>query len=100
MARISVDLDDAPNDDQQPDVKKLRELAADLPSPHRAKTESLKRAERTQFAFSNVPVPIKRAFEEEAAKRGLTMKAFLYECLRAGGVDIPSNTEEIDARRR
>ena len=96
MAKISVDLSAAP---VSTEAEKLKELAAPLPSVSRAKSQSLKTAPRVQFSFTNVPKPIKEAFAAEAKKRQLTQKAFLYECLRAGGLNIPE-IEEIDGRTR
>ncbi len=96
MAKISVDLGDTPASSE---AHKLKELAAPLPSVSKAKSQSLKTAPRVQFSFTNVPKPIKEAFAAEAKKRKLTQKAFLYECLRAGGLEIPE-IEEIDGRTR
>jgi hypothetical protein len=96
MAKISVDLGDAP---VSPEVSKLKELAAPLPSVSKAKSQSLKTAPRVQFSFTNVPKPIKEAFMAEAQRRKITQKALLYECLRAGGLDIPE-MDEIDGRTR
>ena len=97
MAKVSVSLDDDLEDDTGP--QKLKELTAPLPSVSKAKSSALKDAPRVQFSFTNVPEPIKDAFAREASKRGLTKKQLLYECLRAGGIDIPSSAE-IDGRRR
>lgn len=97
MAKVSVNLDDDQGGDDN--SQKLKAMAAPLPSVSRAKSSALKDAPRVQFSFTNVPQPIKEAFAREAKKRGLTKKELLYECLRAGGIDIPA-TSEIDARRR
>ena len=97
MAKVSVNLDDEMEEDGG--ARKLKELAAPLPSVSKAKSYALKDAPRVQFSFTNVPEPIKDAFAREARNRGLTKKELLYECLRAGGIDIP-NSEEIDGRRR
>jgi len=97
MAKVSVNLDDDIDGDDN--ARKLRELSAPLPSVSKAKSSALKDAPRVQFSFTNVPRPIKEAFAVEAQKRGLTQKELLYECLRAGGIDIPE-TAEIDGRRR
>lgn len=96
MAKVSVNLDDDLGDDSG---RKIKELAAPLPSVSRAKSYALKDAPRVQFSFTNVPKPIKEAFVAEAKRRRLTQKELLYECLRAGGLDIPANVE-IDGRRR
>jgi len=96
MAKISIDLDDTPD---SPEETKLQELAKPLPSVSKAKTSAIKTAPRVQFAFSNVPKPIKDAFAAEAKRRRMTQKAFLYECLRAGGLNIP-DIEDIDGRMR
>ena len=97
MAKVSVNLeDDLEGDDS---VQKIKEMAAPYPSVSRAKSSALKDAPRVQFSFTNVPKPIKEAFAAEAKKRRLTQKELLYECLRAGGLDIPANAE-IDGRRR
>lgn len=97
MAKINVNLDD----DQEIDdsAQRLRKLAAPFPSVSRAKFSALKDAPRVQFSFTNVPKPIKEAFVAEAQKRDVTQKELLYECLRAGGLDIP-DAAEIDGRRR
>lgn len=97
MAKVSVNLDDDLDGDTS--TQKLKELAAPLPSVSRAKSSALKDAPRVQFSFTNVPKPIKEAFASEAQKRGVTQKELLYECLRAGGINIP-DTAEIDGRRR
>ncbi len=97
MAKVSVNLDDDLN--VEDGARKLKELAAPLPSVSKAKTSALKDAPRVQFSFTNVPKPIKEAFAAEAKKRRITQKELLYECLRSGGIDIPAN-EEIDGRRR
>lgn len=96
MAKISVDLADK---NQSEEGEKLKAIASPLPSVSRAKAHSLKSAPRVQFSFTNVPKPIKDAFAAEAKRRNLSHKAFLYECLRAGGLDIPE-ISEIDARTR
>lgn len=97
MAKVRVNLDDDQDIDNA--AQKLRDLSAPLPSVSRAKSSALKDAPRVQFSFTNVPKPIKEAFAAEAQKRGVTQKELLYDCLRAGGIDIP-NTAEIDGRRR
>lgn len=102
MPKISVSLDEdtGSNASNEPEeAAKLQVLAAPLPSISKAKAQSLKDAERVQFAFTNVPKPIKDAFVAEAKRRGLTQKEYLFECLRAGGLDIP-DVAKIDARRR
>lgn len=97
MAKVSVNLEDELED--EPGSQKLKELAAPLPSVSKAKSSALKDAPRVQFSFTNVPEPIKEAFAREAKKRGLTKKELLYECLRAGGINVPASVE-IDGRRR
>lgn len=97
MAKVSVNLDD--NLDSDGRDRKLRAMAAPLLSVSKAKSSALKDAPRVQFSFTNVPKPIKEAFVSEAQKRGVTQKELLYECLRAGGINIP-DTAEIDGRRR
>lgn len=97
MAKVSVNLDDDLEGDTG--AQKLKGLTAPLPSVSRAKSSALKDAPRVQFSFTNVPKPIKEAFASEAQRRGMTQKELLYECLRAGGIDIPDATE-IDGRRR
>ena len=97
MAKVSVNLEDDFDGD---DVSaKVKELAAPLPSVSKAKSAALKDAPRVQFSFTNVPKPIKDAFDQEAERRGLSKKELLYECLRIGGIEIPG-TDEIDGRRR
>ena len=97
MAKVSVNLnDDLDRDDS---AQKLKAMAAPLPSISRAKSSALKDAPRVQFSFTNIPKPIKEAFAAEAEKRKITKKELLYECLRAGGLNIPENSE-IDGRRR
>lgn len=97
MAKVSVNLDDDLEVDDN--AHKLRSMAAPLPSVSKAKSSALKDAPRVQFSFTNVPKPIKEAFAAEAQKRGVTQKELLYECLRAGGLNIPE-ASEIDGRRR
>lgn len=77
----------------------LASLSLGLPSPSQAKRDQMKHAPRLNWSFTNVPAPIKAAFEDEAKRRGMTLKGFFYHCLRAGGLDIP-DYETIDARRR
>jgi len=97
MAKVSVNLDDDLDGDDS--AQKIKALAAPLLSVSKAKSSALRDAPRVQFSFTNVPKPIKEAFSAEAEKRQLTKKELLYECLRAGGIDIPANAE-IDGRRR
>lgn len=108
MAKLQLDLSEAVKDEKggdQPTVEEvsenetLRKMAVGLPSHGRAEAQALKNAPRTQFSFTNFPVPIKEAFADEAKKRGMGKKEFLFHCLRAGGVDIPPY-DEIDGRRR
>lgn len=96
MGKISVDLAETHATD---DGDRLKAIAAPLPSVSRAKTHSIKAAPRVQFSFTNVPKPIKDAFVKEAKRRNISQKAFLYECLRAGGLDIP-DVNEIDGRTK
>jgi hypothetical protein len=97
MAKVSVNLDDDLDGDYS--AQKIEALAAALPSVSKANFSALRDAPRVQFSFTNVPKPIKEAFAAEAKKRQLTKKELLYECLRSGGIDIPSN-DKIDGRRR
>ena len=97
MAKVSVNLDDDLSSDDS--ARKIKALAAPLPSISKAKVSALKDAPRVQFSFTNVPKPIKEAFAAEAEKRKITQKELLYGCLRAGGINIPANSE-IDGRRR
>jgi len=97
MAKVSVNLSDDLDDDGS--AAKIKGLAAPLPSVSKAKSSALRDAPRVQFSFTNVPKPIKEAFAAEAEKRKITQKDLLYECLRAGGINIPANSE-IDGRRR
>lgn len=97
MAKVSVNLEDDFDSDEV--TIKVRELAAPLPSVSKAKSAALKDAPRVQFSFTNVPKPIKDAFDREAQKRCLSKKELLYACLRAGGIEIP-DAEELDGRRR
>ncbi len=97
MAKVSVNLEDDFDNDEA--ATKVRELAAPLPSVSKAKSAALKDAPRVQFSFTNVPKPIKDAFDQEAKKRGISKKELLYECLRTGGIEIPE-ISEIDGRRR
>lgn len=96
MAKVSVSLDD---DDGTDVAARVKDLAAALPSISRSKSLAMKNAPRVQFSFTNVPKPISEAFASEATRRGITKKELLYECLRAGGIEIPS-AEEVDGRRR
>ena len=57
------------------------------------------RSARVQLAFSNVPRPVKEAFDREAERRGIGKKELLYACLRLGGIEIP-DAAAIDGRRR
>ena len=97
MAKVSVNLDDDLDGDDS--ARKIKALAAPLPSVSTAKSSALRDAPRVQFSFTNVPKPIKDAFAAEADKRKITKKELLYECLRAGGIEIPAN-DQIDGRRR
>lgn len=97
MGKVSVNLED--DLDIEDSARKLKEMTAPLPSVSKAKSTALKDAPRVQFSFTNVPKPIKEAFAAEAKKRQLTQKELLYECLRAGGLEIPA-ISEIDGRRR
>lgn len=97
MAKVSVNLDE--DEEDRAASHQLKTLTAVLPSVSKAKSSALKDAPRVQFSFTNVPQPIKEAFSHEAQRRGVTKKELLYECLRAGGIDIPDGSE-IDGRRR
>jgi len=97
MAKISVDLEDGPGSDGP--SEKVRELAAALPSVSGARAGALRDAPRVQLSFTNVPKPIKDAFDREAARRGMGKKELLYSCLRLGGIGIPDG-DGIDGRRR
>ena len=97
MAKISVTLDDDPARGET--SAKFREMAEPLPSVSKAKSGALRDAPRVQLAFSNVPKPIKDAFDREAARLGIAKKELLYSCLRLGGIPIPEQ-DEIDGRRR
>jgi hypothetical protein len=77
----------------------IKEMTRGKLSPHNAKIEGIRKAPRTRIGFTNIPVPIKEAFEAEAEKHGMGLKDFLYYCMRAGGVDIPEN-QELDARKK
>jgi hypothetical protein len=103
MAKIKVDLS---NSLVEPTIntvnieeKTLDDLAMGLPSISRAKNDAVKYAPRVQFAFSNVPKPIKDEFVNMANNLGISQKELLYKCLRAGGLNIPEYTN-IDGRRR
>lgn len=98
--KIRVDLDD--DDVAEADAAetaKVKKLAAGRPSVHRAKMDGIRSAKRVQFSFSQVPEPIKVMFMEEAARRGMGLKEFLFHCLREQGLDIPPY-DDIDGRRR
>ena len=97
MAKITVNLQDDIDPAETP--AKLREIAEPLPSLSKAKSGALRNAPRVQLSFSNVPTPIKEAFDSEAERRGIGKKELLYACLRVGGIPIPEQ-EEIDGRRR
>ena len=101
MGQIQVDLTDTDAAAEQ-EAAGIAVLAAPLPSASRARraalSAELRRAPRVQFAFSQVPKPIKDRFAAVARERGITMKELLYDCLRAGGIDIPE-AAEIDRRR-
>lgn len=97
MAKISVSLDE--NIEEGSSAQKIKNLAAPLPSVSKAKSSALKDAPRVQFSFTNVPKPIKDEFAFEARRRGISLKELLYQCLRAGGINIP-DISSIDGRRR
>jgi hypothetical protein len=97
MAKISVSLDE--DIEEGSSAQKIKNLAAPLPSVSKAKSSALKDAPRVQFSFTNVPKPIKDEFASEARRRGISLKELLYQCLRAGGINIP-DISKIDGRRR
>ena len=97
MAKVSVNLEDDLDGDDS--ARKIKEMAAPFPSVSRAKSSALKDAPRVQFLVHKCSQAEKEAFAAEAKKRRLTQKELLYECLRAGGLDIPANAD-IDGRRR
>lgn len=100
MSKIKIDLTEDSIDNQSEETNRtLSELTRGLPSISRSKMEGLKYANRVQLSFTNVPKPIKEAFDNEARNRKMSKKEFLYECMRAAGLDIPQQTE-IDGRRR
>ena len=96
--KISINLDDDELEVLPVTSDKVTAMAASLPSAHKARVQALKEAERTQFAFSQIPKPIKTMFEKEAKRRGMLLKEYLFFCLKAGGLDIP-DYNEIDGRR-
>lgn len=97
--KISIDLGD--DDIEVPSLKtaKIKSLAAGLPSAHKARVQALKEAERVQFSFTQIPKPIKDMFADEAKRRDMLLKEYLFFCLKAGGLDIPDYLE-IDGRRK
>ena len=101
MGKITVDLSDTDARTVQ-ETATIDHLAKALPSSSRARRTALaaelRAAPRVQFAFSQVPKPIKDTFVAVARERGITMKELLYDCLRAGGIEIPAATA-IDRRR-
>ena len=100
MSKIKIDLtEDSPDNKREETNGPLSELTRGLPSVSRSKMDGLKYANRVQLSFTNVPEPIKEAFAIEARKRKMTKKEFLYECMRAAGLNIPQQAE-IDGRRR
>lgn len=113
MAKLDIKLPDISSADDIPkDIvpkkerskektvdQKINEMAAGLPSAHKAKVDAIKRAERTQFSFSAFPVPVQKMFKDEAKKRNMILKEYLWHCLKAGGLDLPDYSE-IDGRRR
>lgn len=99
MGKLKIDLDmTAEQGDKQEDII-LKEMTRGLPSVSAARHEGIRRSPRTQMAFSNIPMPVKEAFEAAARKAGMGLKEYFYHCLRAGGVDIP-DYQDLDARRR
>lgn len=99
MAEIKIDLGiDEGQGDTKDDII-LQELTKGLPSTSSARYDAVRRAPRTQIHFSNIPLPVKEAFEKAAKKNNMGLKEYFYHCLRAGGADIP-NYQELDARRR
>ena len=98
MAKSSMNLGDAARTETSRETP-LKQLAAGLPSSHKAKVESWREAPRTQLPFSNVPVPAKEAFDEQARINGMGAKEFLFHCLRAGGVELPEYAEMFRKRR-
>ena len=101
MGKINIDLTETDTAAKQ-EAAGIAALAATLPSAGKSRraalTAELRRAPRVQFAFSQVPKPIKDRFEAVARERGITMKELFYDCLRAGGIEIPE-AAEIDGRR-
>ena len=95
---INIDLDTKPMQDV-PAATTIEQLAAGQPSVSNARKDAVRKAPRTQMNFSNIPLPVKTAFEAGAKKAGMGLKEFYYHCLRAGGVDIP-DYQELDGRRR
>ena len=95
LADLMERQDPAPRQKKEPVIEKSRTL----PSPSRSRTEALKYDRRIVWAFNLIPETIKREFQKEARKRGITDKAFFLHCLRAGGLEIPPY-EALDGRRR
>lgn len=98
MPKIKLDLTDSNPRDKFDNNENISELVSGLPSVSEAKKRNLIKSPRVQFSFTNVPLPIKKAFIEEASKRGITQKQLLYEALKGVGIDIP--TEFVRDRRR
>lgn len=98
MPKLKIDLDHHVGRDTS-ELSGLESITAGLPSVSNSKATALKSAPRVQFSFTNVPAPIKEAFDAEASRRGITKKELLYHCLKSGGIDVP-DAFEVDARRR
>lgn len=98
MAKIEIDLGTSSLDAVNHNNEKLAKLTNGLPSVSAARNVGLKHAPRVQLSFTNVPKPIKAAFEAEAVKRGISQKALMYIALRGVGVDIPDDAL-IDRRK-
>ncbi|KZL17484.1 hypothetical protein [Pseudovibrio sp. WM33] len=77
----------------------ISQLVQDRPSEYEAFVNALRKAERSNVSYSQVPIPIIEMMEARQKELGLQKKEYFYHLLRNDGLKIPS-PKELDARNR
>jgi len=88
---------------EAPDSRSVEEiisqLVQDRPSEYEAFVNALRKADRSNVSYSQVPIPIIEMMEARQKELGLQKKEYFYHLLRNDGLKIPS-PKELDARNR
>lgn len=77
----------------------LGELARRSPRLVDDELSRIRRDQRTIMSFNNMPVTIKRRFDDEARRRQMGKKELFIEMMRHFGIDVPPY-DLLDGRRQ